>query len=308
MNGALKYTADIDLGAPNDSHVLAVGQVPANSRVLDLGIADGSVARVLGRMGCTVSGVEIDPFAADLARSVSKGDVIVGDLNTFEFTEEFRGKHFDVVLMLDVLEHLVDPAAVLGRLTPVVAEGGWGVVSLPNIAHVSARLALLEGHFTYTETGLLDRTHLRFFDRDGIDDLLADAGWGLFDLVRVTRRLGTTEIPAGRPDPDLVARLESDPEGLTYQFLLSVAPLGSPVLEDPPLLPAHVAQRTLLEAVRRIEELDEEVRQLRAVHVPDLDAQLSAIHGGSLTRRSHLKHLLAAMQENSQRLHNDLGV
>jgi hypothetical protein len=231
----------------------------------------------------------------------------VGDLNGFDFVEEFRGKHFDVVLMLDVLKHLVDPATVLRRLTPVVAEGGWGVISLPNIAHVSTRLALLEGHFTYTETGLLDRTHLRFFDRAGIDDLLAEAGWGLFDLVRVTRRLGTTEIPAGHPDPELVRQLESDPEGLTYQFLCSVAPLGSPLLEDPPVLPASVAQQALLQAVQRIEELDEEVRQLRAVHVPDLEEQLAAIHGGSLTRRSHLKHLLAAMQENSQRLHSDLG-
>ena len=259
---ASRYTAEPNLRYANDSHVMAIGRVPANSRVLDLGVADGSVAAVLKGMGCEVWGVELEREAAEAARAVCD-EVVVADLNTFEFAEQLEGQRFDVVLMLDILEHLSDPAAVLGRVKAVVADGGWGIISLPNVAHASVRLALLNGHFRYTEMGLLDRTHLRFFDRAGVDNLLEQAGWGMFDMVRVTRRLGTTEIPVDDVDPVLAADLESDIEGTTYQFVVGAAPLGSPVLEHPPVLPAAVAQGVLLEQ-------EEELRQLRLAHIPDL--------------------------------------
>jgi hypothetical protein len=129
----------------------------------------------------------------------------------------------------------------------------------------------------------------------------------MFDMARVTRLLGTTEIEVGDVDPELARQLESDTEALTYQFLISAAPLGSAVHQHPPVLPAAVAQGALLEALARIAELDEEVRQLRLVHLPDLMEQLSAIRASSLVRRGHLKHLLAAMQENSERLSNHLS-
>ncbi len=178
---ASRYTADLNLRGVNDAHILAIGRVPANSRVLDLGVADGSVATLLKDMGCRVWGVELDPVAAEAARVVCE-EVVVSDLNTLDLAQRFQGQQFDVVLMLDVLEHLSDPVAVLGRLKPVLAEGGWGVISLPNVAHLSLRLSLLQGNFTYTDVGLLDRTHLRFFDRAGVDDLLEQAGWGMFDI------------------------------------------------------------------------------------------------------------------------------
>jgi predicted RNA methylase len=62
-----RYTAHMDLRDVNDAHILAVGRVPAGSRVLDLGVADGSVAGVLKAMGCRVWGVELDAVAAEEA-------------------------------------------------------------------------------------------------------------------------------------------------------------------------------------------------------------------------------------------------
>ena len=290
---ASRYTAEPNLRYANDSHVMAIGRVPANSRVLDLGVADGSVAAILKGMGCEVWGVELEKEAAEAARAVCD-EVVVADLNTFEFAEQLEGQRFDVVLMLDILEHLSDPAAVLGRVKAVVADGGWGIISLPNVAHASVRLALLKGRFRYTEMGLLDRTHLRFFDRAGVDGLLEQAGWGMFDMVRVTRRLGTTEIPVDDVDPVLAADLESDIEGTTYQFVVGAAPLGSPVLEHPPVLPAAVAQGVLLEQ-------EEELRQLRLAYIPDLTEQLTTIRAGALERRAQLQGLLDALDENRQR-------
>jgi 2-polyprenyl-3-methyl-5-hydroxy-6-metoxy-1,4-benzoquinol methylase len=302
---ATRYTATLDLRNINDSHVLALGRVPAGSRVLDLGAADGTVAAVLRQMGCRVWGVEIDPAAAAVARTVCE-EVVVEDLNQLDFGACFQERRFDVVLMLDVLEHLNDPAAVLARVGTVLTDRGWGVISVPNVTHASVRLGLLGGNFTYTDVGLLDRTHVRFFDRAGVEGLLRDSGWGMFDMVRVLAPFGTTEIRVEDPDPALVRQLDSDLEALTYQFVLGVAPLGSIVLEQPPVLPAAVAQAAYL-------ELREEVRRLRAGVLPalpeqagaqqvDLIGHLVAMRQASRDRRTHIRELLATVEAEMERL------
>ena len=302
---ASRYTADINLRGVNDAHVMAIGRVPSNSRVLDLGAADGSMADVLKGMGCQVWGVEFDPVAAEAARRFCQ-DVAVADLNTLDLAERFGGQKFDVVLMLDVLEHLADPAATLRGVARVLADGGWGVISLPNVAHVSLRLALLQGRFEYRDTGLLDRTHLRFFDRAGVDDLLSSAGWSMFGLSRVTRRFGTTEIQFEGTDPEMVRDLEADPEGITYQFVISAAPAGSPVLEQPPLLPAAAAQDRVMELEGFLADRQRDIEWLLERSVPDLPEQLASIRQASIDRRRQLADLLVALQEDSERLRRSL--
>ena len=284
------YRADIDLRHVNDPHTLALGRVPARSKVLDIGVADGSVASALSAMDCQVWGVEIDPVAARDAEKYCE-EVIVGNIEGLDLAEHFGAGRFDVVLMLDVLEHLTDPAKVLAGVTSVLADGGWAVISLPNVAHLSVRMALLEGRFTYTDLGLLDRTHLRFFNRSSVDDLLRDAGWGSFELLRVTRAFGNTEIDVPDADPELVQELQNDPEATTYQFVLCAAPLGSKVLEQPPYLPAAVAQAALLELVGTSPEF-----------VKQLSVQLGDMRTACLDRRRALKDLLAALAEDTERI------
>jgi 2-polyprenyl-3-methyl-5-hydroxy-6-metoxy-1,4-benzoquinol methylase len=290
-----RYANQVNLRDINSAHALGVGRVPANSRVLDIGAADGSVARMLRAMGCRIWGIEVEAEAAAQAAEVCER-VVNEDLNDLDFAAAFDGQKFDVVLMLDVLEHLPDPAPVLRRVASVLDEGGWAVISLPNVAHVSVRLALLEGRFAYTDLGLLDRTHLRFFTREGVDDLLAEAGWGMFELQRVHKTLNSTEIKVDDADPQLVDRLHHDEEGLTYQFVLCAAPLGSPVLDDPPAMPGAVAQGAYLEVSRRLEELERLVGGWQQVGSPNLWEQLNAIRQGSLERRDQLKGILATLR------------
>jgi 2-polyprenyl-3-methyl-5-hydroxy-6-metoxy-1,4-benzoquinol methylase len=290
-----RYAAKIDLAMANDPHVLAIGRVPANSRVLDLGVADGSVASVLTTMGCRVWGIDIDPDAAEVAREVCE-EVIVADLSAVDLVECFNRQRFDVVLMLDVLEHLTDPAGLLRRLAPVLEDGGWAVISVPNVAHASVRLALLDGRFTYTDVGLLDRTHLRFFDRDGVANLLRDAGWEMFDMARVTYRAGSTEIPIGDADPELVQRLESDIEGLTYQFVVSVAPIGSPVIKHPPVLPAAVAHSALLKTLAETASMMEGARTRES----ELNATHHALAADLEVLRGEYQQLDASLQERTR--------
>ena len=171
--------------------------MPPGSRVLDLGTADGSVARALKKRGCTVWGIEQDEQAAKAASQVCDR-VIVADLEAKEAFEPLGSETFDVVLALDVLEHLRDPAPVLKCAASYLTPGGIAVVSIPNVTHGALRLSLLEGRFNYTEQGLLDRTHLRFFDRHAAEQLISEAGLTISQHLRVRRELEETEIAVSK--------------------------------------------------------------------------------------------------------------
>ena len=86
---------------------------------------------------------------------------------------------FDVVLASHVLEHLVNPGRLLHEVHERLSPDGILAVALPNIAHYKQRLSLLQGRFRYTETGPLDRTHLRFYTYWTAIELLKDNGYSL---------------------------------------------------------------------------------------------------------------------------------
>jgi 2-polyprenyl-3-methyl-5-hydroxy-6-metoxy-1,4-benzoquinol methylase len=113
--------------------------------------------------------------------------VVVGDLQHLDV--DALAPAYDVLLFGDTLEHLPDPPALLRRLRPRLAPGGVLVTSIPNVANWSIRLSLLVGRFRYTDRGLLDRTHLRFYTRRTAVEMLAEAG---FDAISVT---ATVPVP-----------------------------------------------------------------------------------------------------------------
>src|SRR5260370_33131212 len=100
-----RYSYNIDLDNPNASHSLGILLVRPGSRVLDVGAADGSVARVLVDRGCRVWAVEIDEDAARHAALVGEQDVIE-DVEQLGLAAKLGGGRFDAVLLLDVLEDL----------------------------------------------------------------------------------------------------------------------------------------------------------------------------------------------------------
>ena len=157
----------VDPDDVNSSHALVLGMIEAGSQVLDVGCATGYLGAVLTERGCRVTGVEIDPDAARAAREVL-AEVLEADLDRDDLGEVLGARRFDVVVLADVLEHLHDPARALRAAVGLLRPGGSVVVSIPNVTHGSLRLALLAGTWRYTDTGLLDRTHVRFFDRDGL--------------------------------------------------------------------------------------------------------------------------------------------
>ncbi|HEY7519592.1 MAG TPA: class I SAM-dependent methyltransferase [Methylomirabilota bacterium] len=179
----LRYPLKAD---PSSSHSMILAWLADGHgrRLLDVGAADGLLSRHLTERGWKVTGIEADPAMA-AAGAAHCEQMLVADLN--RGVPALDGL-FDTIVCADVLEHLADPAAVLPALLTALAPGGDVVISVPNVAHLWMRLSLLAGCFQYADRGILDRTHLRFFTRRTLDELLDGAG------LEVLRR-ATTPVP-----------------------------------------------------------------------------------------------------------------
>ncbi|CAN4272596.1 UbiG 2-polyprenyl-3-methyl-5-hydroxy-6-metoxy-1,4-benzoquinol methylase [Methylophilaceae bacterium] len=151
-------------------------------RVLEIGCGSGATLQWLKReKGCSwIAGVEL----SDAAAKKAKADLdyfLAGNIEKIELSIE--NESLDVVLCLDVLEHLVDPWLVVKRLTQFLKPNGVLIVSLPNIMHRSAMMPLLlNDRWDYTPSGILDKTHLRFFTKNTAIELLEQAELNV-DLV-----------------------------------------------------------------------------------------------------------------------------
>lgn len=149
---------------------------PFSKRALDVGCGEGAtLAWLKGEGRCEEAwGIEnFAPAAEKAGKALDK--VMCVDIDT-EFPE-LEEDYFDLILCLDVLEHLRDPWQAVRRLSRALASGGVFLISLPNLRHFPVMKALvLDGCFTYEERGVMDRTHLRFFTQHSAVELLSGAG------------------------------------------------------------------------------------------------------------------------------------
>jgi SAM-dependent methyltransferase len=215
---------DLDSGSV---HADVVHLVEKGSRVLELGPATGYMSRVFSERGCAVVGIEFDPGMAERAAGFCER-MIVGDLDALDLEAELGDDRFDAIVAADVIEHLKDPLGALERLRRFLKEDGRFVISIPNVAHGSIRLALLSGRFEYRPWGLLDSTHLRFFTRETFERLLREAGLDLVELRRHELPIGASavEFDESAVPADLLEELEADPDARTYQFVAKAIPMA----------------------------------------------------------------------------------
>ena len=198
--------------------------IGGNKQVVDFGCASGYFAQVLNTRGCIVTGVEINSLAAEQAKQHCR-EVIVADLDFVSIAEILPNQKFDVAVFGDVLEHLRNPGKVLEDTKAILKEDGFIVASIPNIAHGAIRLALLKGEFEYTELGILDNTHLRFFTRKTIEQLFDQSGYiiNAIDCTKVDIFSGSNLIPTVKPEEfsiDLLQQIEQEQDANTLQFIV----------------------------------------------------------------------------------------
>jgi 2-polyprenyl-3-methyl-5-hydroxy-6-metoxy-1,4-benzoquinol methylase/Flp pilus assembly protein TadD len=143
--------------------------------ILDVGCAAGETGKLLKELGfARVVGIERDEENAARARELLD-EVIVGDVEQMEIPFE-RGS-FDCIIFADVLEHLIEPGDVLRRFRDYLSPQGVVIASIPNVRNFLVIHNLVEGYWRYTDEGILDRTHLRFFTITEIEAMFDDAGY-----------------------------------------------------------------------------------------------------------------------------------
>ena len=243
------YDLTVDPDAENNTHAFALGMIGHNKTVLEVGCATGYFTKALAERGCKVVGMELSPEAAAVAENWAER-VVVGNVDDTTLWDLVDDESFDVITFGDVLEHLQDPLAVLRVAKHKLKQSGFIVTSLPNVAHGDVRLSLLHGSFPYRETGLLDRTHIRFFTLQTIRELLYDAGLVVVDTKRVVMPLFQTELGLTREDyPEAVLdEIRADPESETYQYVMKA------VLDD--------GSQGVVAMAHRVDELSDRVLEL----------------------------------------------
>jgi 2-polyprenyl-3-methyl-5-hydroxy-6-metoxy-1,4-benzoquinol methylase len=307
-----RYDTVVDLENRNKSQTLTALLVGEGKTVLDVGCATGYLAEALKARGCTVSGIEVDPEAAEIARP-KLDRLVLADLETTPLAEAFAGSSFDRIVFADVLEHVRDPATVLRSALGVLGADGEIIISIPNVAHGALRLALLEGRWRYTELGLLDRTHLRFFTLESLVQLLSEVGLVIREAWSTTADVLATEVevaPDGLPD-EIVEWVRYQPRALDYQFVLRAA-RGRPTNDLPEVRQAIAAEdirpdddharrsRELARQRHRVLTLQDEVIGLTATlrHIERRSATGAAHDGG----QGEQEELLARLQREREEL------
>lgn len=221
-----RYQRTIDLSLENNTHAALIRFVGEGRRVLELGASSGYMTSVLRARGNTVTAVEQDALAYEVLREVAD-DAVLGDLNDASVFELLDGQ-FDVILAGDVLEHLLDPTKTLSLATQRLREGGDVVISVPNVAHIDLKLALLQGRFDYRPTGLLDATHTRFFTYESLISMLDECGLFVTEIERIRVAAFETELAVERDAlaPEVIDAALRAPEAETYQFVVRAAPVA----------------------------------------------------------------------------------
>ena len=152
-------------------------QIPQKaSRILDIGCGSGSLGKAIKQnlnSECEVVGITYSKDEADLA-SQSLDTVIVADINALDLST--LGK-FDCIICSHILEHLYNPEKLLIELHSNLTKEGRLIVALPNTLFFKQRWEFIKGNFKYTDGGLMDKTHFRFFDWETAYQLLIQTNW-----------------------------------------------------------------------------------------------------------------------------------
>jgi glycosyltransferase involved in cell wall biosynthesis len=192
------------------------------SKILDLGCSSGLLAERLRDMGHHVTGVDLNELDGVAGRT----DVFFRS-NLNDGIPPEAGTGYDIVLAADVLEHLVNPGALMRQVRDVLSPGGTAIFCVPNIAHWYPRFRSTFGMFDYDQRGILDSTHLRFFTRRSIRRLIERQGYDIRRIESVGLPLDVLGADEGKTHwlrlADHVS-LAVWPTMFSYQFIVAATP------------------------------------------------------------------------------------
>lgn len=207
-----------------------MGMIPAHARrVVEVGCMHGAMARAWRTQQPQVhyTGIDIDPDYAAVAASHCDR-ALAGDIEAFS-ADAFEALFpSDCWIFGDCLEHLRDPWRLVRHIRERIDADGCLLACVPNAQHWSVQSRLATGLFRYEDSGLLDRTHIRWFTRTTLIEMFSQAGW------RVEHGLSRS-LPQAAPAPVMAAvRALAEASGAdgeqaaldasVFQYLLKLVP------------------------------------------------------------------------------------
>ena len=215
---------NLQLEEKNTSWAKIFEYVPESTQVLDVGCSDGRLgAELKKRKNCRVYGIEIDPGDFADAKKVLDG-VFSVNIESEALPPALAHMQFDAIILADVIEHFVDPINSLKKLKKLLRPNGRLIFSIPNMSHISVRLQLLGGRLVYGETGLLDRTHLHFYDYKEVTRVFTNAGLKIIEnnansLPYPRSFLEKKLDELGLSDKGYIQKVQTDINAQSFQFV-----------------------------------------------------------------------------------------
>ena len=190
--------------------------VGAGQEVIDIGCGEGYLATELKKSANRITGIDVLPTASETS-SLDRYYSADLDNGISSVIRQLKGERFTRAILLDVLEHLKKPETILDECHEILERDGQLIISVPNIANISVRLSLLFGRFNYTERGILDKTHLRFFTRKTARKMVESRG---YEILEEQMTVIPVELICKMPAKSLLMRISN----FVLRILTRIAP------------------------------------------------------------------------------------
>lgn len=183
-----KYKRELIVGS-NDSLSLVSTLIAPGSKVLDIGAGYGALGKFLTTSkSCIVDGLDITLPDENFQYY---REFYINDLNLCNFSLDHN---YDYIVLSDVIEHICNPEKVVEKFINLVNDDGFIILSVPNIAYIGVISSLLYNQFNYMESGILDKTHIKFYTKDSLSSFLDGLGLYTNEVLYVYKSLDHSEF------------------------------------------------------------------------------------------------------------------
>ncbi|MGN0513851.1 MAG: methyltransferase domain-containing protein [Lachnospiraceae bacterium] len=181
-----KWNINLSYYTHERSHLVNFIKEPREKKfnILEIGCGCGGTLGYLEYRypNANIEGIELCAKAAELGSKLFN----IRQDNIERLREPLRTDYYDYIIFGDVLEHLNDPIGAINKAYAALNQNGYIVASIPNIMHISVMKQLLNGKFEYADSGVLDRTHLRFFTLRSIIELFENNHFKIEDITLIS--------------------------------------------------------------------------------------------------------------------------
>lgn len=191
IRSSSRYTKDYErlkskIENQEDNSLAAINLfIKPQSHILEFGSSSGYFTRYLKEeRQAIVDIIEIDVKCAETAAGYAR-DCYIGDIEEYKWKDAYANRTYDYILFADVLEHMRDPWLVLKEAVKMLNPNGRIIISVPNIAHIQILASLYNNDFSYTNRGILDNSHLRFFTESTMRHMIEEAGLEICKMIPI---------------------------------------------------------------------------------------------------------------------------